>query len=164
MYCCPQCGSDHVAGLAQCPCGADLSALRDLNAVAGAWFNRGLEFEAKGETGPALECFSACSIARPSDAAARRALAKLWLRLGHPGEARRCLDIRQLGEDASLEDGLLLRLIEAGMTFPGSGNGCAPAATAAGSSAGHLPPSPLDSEASSPPQETLFPDTNAFPK
>jgi Flp pilus assembly protein TadD len=69
-----------------------LTLLLRIDAVADAWFNRGLEALAEGQPGRALEWMSACCAARGGDAAAHRALGKLWARLGHPAEAGSALD------------------------------------------------------------------------
>jgi regulator of sirC expression with transglutaminase-like and TPR domain len=69
-----------------------LSLLQRLDAVADAWFNRALEALAAGAPGRALEWLSACCAARPTDAAARRAQAKVWAQLGHWEEARDALE------------------------------------------------------------------------
>ena len=82
MYSCPACGAEDVAGRAACRCGADLSLLLRLDGIADAWFNRGLEALAEGAPGRALEWFAACCVARPTDAAARLALARVWPQLG----------------------------------------------------------------------------------
>jgi tetratricopeptide (TPR) repeat protein len=91
MYSCPKCGLEEVAGKAACSCGEDLSALQRFDAVADAWFNQGLQHAKMGKPGEALEWMAACAIARPSDAACRRAMSKLWIQLGHIEEAERCL-------------------------------------------------------------------------
>lgn len=93
MYTCPACGSVETSGKSTCRCGADLSLLQCIDVVADAWFNEGLDALARNETGKALEWMAACCTARPSDAAARRALGKIWAQLGHAHEARRCLDL-----------------------------------------------------------------------
>ena len=87
MYTCPACGADGVMTRSRCRCGADLSLLRYLDAVPDAWFNQALEAIAAGKPGRALEWLAACCAARPNDAAALRALAKLWGQLGHAPEA-----------------------------------------------------------------------------
>lgn len=92
MYSCPECGSDNVAGLSACHCGNDLSALQQLNAVADAWFNQGIEIGNQGRYGEAIEWLAACSVARPQDVECHRALAKVWCRLEHPDEAIRCVN------------------------------------------------------------------------
>jgi len=92
MYNCPACGAAEVAGLSVCRCGADLALLQRLNALADVWFNRALEALAAGTPGRALEWLSACCAARPTDAAARRAQAKVWAQLGRWDEARDALD------------------------------------------------------------------------
>jgi len=92
MYSCPACGKEGVAGRATCSCGADLTLLECLDAVPDAWFNRAVEALSAGRRGAALEWLAACCAARPTDAAAQRALAKVWAQLGHPAEARAALD------------------------------------------------------------------------
>lgn len=92
MYTCPVCGATDVNRRARCKCGADLSVLQCLDAVPDAWFNQGLKALENGARGEALEWFAACCRARPSDAAARRALAKVWAQLGHLKEASRALE------------------------------------------------------------------------
>jgi predicted Zn-dependent protease len=91
MYSCPACGAEDVANLSTCRCGADLSLLQRLDAVADAWFNRALEALANNNPGHALEWLSASCAARPTDVAARRAQAKVWAQLGHWAEARDAL-------------------------------------------------------------------------
>jgi tetratricopeptide (TPR) repeat protein len=88
MYSCPACGAEDVAGQSTCRCGADLSLLQRLDAVADVWFNLALEALAGGAPGRAMEWLSACCAARPTDAAARRAQAKVWAQLGCWEEAR----------------------------------------------------------------------------
>lgn len=82
MYSCPACGTADVAARTTCLCGADLTLLRRLDEVADIWFNRALEAAAAGAPGRALEWLSACCVARPTDAVARRAQAKVWAQLG----------------------------------------------------------------------------------
>ena len=65
--------------------------LRCLDGVPDAWFNRALAAAAAGQPGRALEWMAACCAARPTDAAALRALARLWARLGHWHEAQDAL-------------------------------------------------------------------------
>lgn len=81
-----------MEGLTACRCGADLMLLRRIDAIADAWFNRGLEALAAGAPGRALEWLSAYCAARPTDAAAHRVQAKLWAQLGHWTEASEALD------------------------------------------------------------------------
>jgi hypothetical protein len=92
MYSCPACGFDRVEGLSRCRCGADLSLLAELDATVDAWFNAGLDALGAGDTGGALEWLAAYAKARPTDAAGPAVLARLWLQLGHPDFALRCLD------------------------------------------------------------------------
>jgi tetratricopeptide (TPR) repeat protein len=91
MYSCPACGLEAANGSAVCACGENLSALRRFDALADAWFNRGLQCAQQGKPAEALEWMAACATARPSDAACRRAMSKLWIQLGHLEEAERCL-------------------------------------------------------------------------
>ena len=91
MYKCPVCGNNDVMGLALCRCGADLTLLQTLYAVADAWFNQGLKALQRDSPGQALEWFSACCAARPTDTAARLAQAKTWAQLGRYQEARDAL-------------------------------------------------------------------------
>ena len=92
MYSCPACGSDEVAGQAACKCGAELTLLQHLDALADAWFNRALSALSENQPGQALEWLSACCAARPTDSQARRAQARVWAQLGRWGEARDALD------------------------------------------------------------------------
>lgn len=92
MYSCPACNAEDTAQRTTCRCGADLTLLLRLDAVADAWFNRALEALAQGAPGRALEWLSACCAARPTDAAARRAQARVWAQLGRIDEARDALD------------------------------------------------------------------------
>jgi len=103
MYACPACGRDSVADTAACECGADLSMLRVLEAIAEQWFNRALQALAEGRPGSALEWLSACCAARPTDAAARRALAKVWAQLNRWDEAGQALDRAAAIDPDSLE-------------------------------------------------------------
>jgi tetratricopeptide (TPR) repeat protein len=88
MYKCPACGRSGVAGLSRCTCGADLTILENLQAVVDVWFNRGLAALAEGRPGNALEWLSACCVARPNDAAARLAQARVWAQLGNFSQAQ----------------------------------------------------------------------------
>lgn len=102
-----------MAGKAVCKCGADLSVLQCLDAVIDGWFNAGLDALARNESGLALEWLAACCKARPSDAAALRALAKVWGRLGHLDDARRCVDLsRQSDPDHPDLDSITAALCE----------------------------------------------------
>ena len=92
MYSCPECGAEDTAQRATCRCGADLTLLLRLDGLADAWFNRALEMLAQDAPGRALEWFSACCAARPTDAAARRAQARVWAQIGRLNEARDALD------------------------------------------------------------------------
>lgn len=92
MYSCPSCGADDVGGRAVCRCGADLGLLQALEAVSDVWFNQALAELEAGRPGRALEWLSACCAARPADAEARLAQAKLWAQLGRWAEAQEALD------------------------------------------------------------------------
>jgi tetratricopeptide (TPR) repeat protein len=92
MYSCAACGAEEVGRQARCRCGADLTLLAQLDAVADTWFNRALAALAEDAPGQALEWLSACCAARPTDAAARRAQAKVWAQLGHWKEAAGALE------------------------------------------------------------------------
>ena len=92
MYNCPVCGAEDAGGRTTCRCGADLSLLQRLDALADAWFNQALAALAMDAPGRALEWLSASCVARPTDAAALRALAKLWAQLGRLAEAREALE------------------------------------------------------------------------
>ena len=91
MYSCPACGAKDVNNQSTCRCGADLSLLQRLDALADAWFNQALEALTHNNPGHALEWLSASCAARPTDAAARRAQAKVWAQLGRWAEARDAL-------------------------------------------------------------------------
>lgn len=95
MYDCPACGAEDVADQAACRnCGAGLSLLLQLGQVADLWFNRALA-ELRNDApnrGRALEWLSACCAARPTDAAARLAQAKIWAQLDCWPEAQDALD------------------------------------------------------------------------
>jgi predicted Zn-dependent protease len=91
MVACPACGNEIEAGRALCRCGADLSVLQRLDAVADAWYNRAMRAVAAGQAGEALAWISACCAARPTDAAARLVQARLWGQLGHPAEGLQAL-------------------------------------------------------------------------
>ena len=88
MYTCPACGSEDVIGRATCRCGADLTLLLLLESTVNAWFNQGLKALSAGKPGQALEWFSACCAAQPTDAAARLAQAKAWCQLERWTEAQ----------------------------------------------------------------------------
>jgi tetratricopeptide (TPR) repeat protein len=103
MYSCPGCGFPNAAGLDVCRCGADLSLLLNLSLVADAWFNKALDALAEGQAGQALEWLSACCAASPTDAAARRAQAKVWAQLGRTVEARDALEQALLLDPTSAE-------------------------------------------------------------
>lgn len=92
MFTCPTCGAAASPEDLVCRCGTDLALLWTLERLPDVWFNRALEALPAGRAGEALEWFAACCAARPSDAAARRALAKVWAQLGHVGEAERALE------------------------------------------------------------------------
>jgi regulator of sirC expression with transglutaminase-like and TPR domain len=87
VYSCPKCGTPDVADQSTCACGADLTLLRRLDSIADVWFNRALECLDERKPGRALEWLAAYCVARPSDASARRALAKVWAQLGCIKEA-----------------------------------------------------------------------------
>lgn len=84
---CPACSTEIPAHATRCGCGADVTLLRQLDGLPDAWFNRALEALANGEPGRALEWLAGTCVARPTDAAALRALARVWAQLGHPREA-----------------------------------------------------------------------------
>ena len=92
MLSCPQCKNTKIQDLVRCRCGVDLSLLRGLDAQVDAWFNQALEASSRNEPGEALEWLSACCKARPTDAAAWRAMAKVWSQLRRWKDALRCLD------------------------------------------------------------------------
>jgi tetratricopeptide (TPR) repeat protein len=114
MYNCPACGAIDVEGRETCACGADLSLLARLEAVSDAWFNEGLRVLSEGARGRALEWFSAACAARPTDAAARRAQAKVWAQLGRWDEAREALERAALIEPDADELNTLRQAIEEG--------------------------------------------------
>ncbi len=95
MYSCPACGKEVDAGAARCPCGADLTLLRDLHALADSWFNRALAAAEGSELGQALELMGACCAVRPHDAEARYVLAQLYGQLGLADEAQAALARRR---------------------------------------------------------------------
>ncbi len=114
MYKCPACGAGDATGRTQCRCGADLTLLQALDAVADAWFNRGLQALDRDAPGEALEWFCACCAARPSDVAARLAQAKTWARLERYEQARDALEkARKTAPDAEGLDELAQALEEA---------------------------------------------------
>lgn len=116
MYNCPACGREVITGQSVCRCGADLSLLQRLDSVADAWFNRGLEALKNGAPGQALEWLSACCAARPTDAAARLAQAKVWAQLGHRQEALAALErVRAVEPDAPELAALQIALRDAAM-------------------------------------------------
>lgn len=92
MYSCPACGTEGKRDLFRCSCGADLALLEQLEGVADAWFNRALAALAEDRPGRALEWLAACCAARPTDAAAGRALARVWAQLGCWDQAADALD------------------------------------------------------------------------
>ena len=90
---CPACGARPTSKRERClACGMDFTLLHQIDGVADAWFNRGIEAAAEGEIGPALEWLAASCAARPTDAAARCALAKVWAQMGSWEQASRVLD------------------------------------------------------------------------
>jgi hypothetical protein len=102
MYKCPACGVDVERWPVSCQCGADLLLLATLDAVVDGWYNRGLAALGRGACGEALEWFSACCVARPTDGEARVAQAKIWAQLGRWQEAGMSLArARDLGVDAA---------------------------------------------------------------
>ena len=92
MMTCPACGKQSSGNSTTCSCGADLTLLVCLEGQCDAWFNRALAALAEGELGRAVEWLSACCAARPSDAAAWRALARVWSRLGRWDDAGRAVE------------------------------------------------------------------------
>jgi tetratricopeptide (TPR) repeat protein len=92
MLSCPRCGNTEIDDRVWCRCGVDLSLLRGLDAQADAWFNQALEASSRNEPGEALEWLAACCKARPTDAAAWRAMAKVWSQLRRWKDALRCLN------------------------------------------------------------------------
>jgi hypothetical protein len=97
MFRCPVCGIEVNPDWIVCTCGASLGLLRQLEAVPDAWYNRGLQELSAGRPGEALAWFSACCAARPTDAAARLAQAKVWGQLGHLPECTRAAQrVREL--------------------------------------------------------------------
>ena len=91
MIRCPACGVQVSDDKVICGCGADLGLLRKVDAVADAWYNRGVQAAAQGEPGEAVAWFSACCAARPTDAEAHLAKARAWGQLGMWGECRKAL-------------------------------------------------------------------------
>ncbi|MGE0129086.1 MAG: hypothetical protein AB7U82_13490 [Blastocatellales bacterium] len=114
MYNCPACGAMDVEGRETCACGADLSLLARLEAISDAWFNEGLRALAEGARGRAMEWFSAACAARPTDAAARRAQAKVWAQLGCWDEALDALERAAMIEPDDDELNAIRRAIEEG--------------------------------------------------
>lgn len=103
MYSCPVCDNNDVVGQATCSCGTDLTLLRHLDAAIDAWFNRGLAALAACRKGEALEWFSACCIARPTDAEAHRLRGEVWIELDHTPEARAALERAETLDPGSLK-------------------------------------------------------------
>ncbi len=93
MFRCPACGIEVQKDWVVCVCGASLLLLHRLEAVADAWYNRGLEELSAGRLGEALAWFSACCAARPTDAEARLAQARVWGQLGHWPECARAAQL-----------------------------------------------------------------------
>jgi tetratricopeptide (TPR) repeat protein len=91
MFRCPACGIEVKPEWMVCNCGASLGLLRQLESVADAWYNRGLSELSAGRIGEALNWFSASCAARPTDAEARLAQAKVWGQLGHWPECARAV-------------------------------------------------------------------------
>ncbi len=113
MYSCPACGAQAAERADTCRCGADLSLLRGLEAVPDAYFNRALKALADGQPGRALEWLAACCATRPNDAAAARALAKVWAQLGHPAEAQAALDRARVIEPDAPEAAAIQQVLDA---------------------------------------------------
>lgn len=90
MYNCPNpvCRQQDVDGLDRCRCGADLSLLQHLDAMADLWFNRALEEVENGDRSSALEMLSICCAFRPNDVEAHIVKAQL---LGQRGHRRKAL-------------------------------------------------------------------------
>jgi len=86
-YVCPACGNEDVSGLPVCACGADLSILAAISGACDAWFNQGLEAAGAGDLPQAMEWFSACCAAAPTDAAPWVAVAKVWLKTAPPARS-----------------------------------------------------------------------------
>jgi tetratricopeptide (TPR) repeat protein len=114
MYVCPACGKDGVVGLTACACGADLTLLSRLHGVADAWFNEGLAALRAGASGRALEWLSAACAARPADAEARRAQARVWAQLGRFEEAKDALARAAALDPASPDLSSLREALQAG--------------------------------------------------
>jgi hypothetical protein len=126
-YSCPACKRDGVGGQTRCTCGADLEVLCRLDELADHWFNAALAALAAGRPGLALEWLAACCKARPTDAPAHYALAKVWAQLGHVPEAEAALACaRDLDpgapELAALGDWLTARAAAAVTSHPASPN------------------------------------------
>jgi tetratricopeptide (TPR) repeat protein len=85
-----------------------------LDGIADAWFNRGLLALSQGEPGLALEWLSACCAARPTDAVARKAQARVWAQLGHWDEALNALERAESLEPGDPDLALVRGAIEAG--------------------------------------------------
>ncbi len=123
MHTCPACGRKTISGMLRCDCGADLSLLAMLDATVDGWFNRGLAAANNNSAAEALEWFSACCVARPTDAPARIAQAKCWARLGRFDEALVALDKAAALEPDNGEPELLARAIRQAMEENGTGPG-----------------------------------------
>jgi tetratricopeptide (TPR) repeat protein len=93
MFRCPACGTEVNPDWKVCICGASLVLLRQLEAAADAWYNRGLQELSAVRPGEALAWFSACCAARPTDAEARLAQARVWGQLGHWPECARAAQL-----------------------------------------------------------------------
>jgi hypothetical protein len=89
MQTCPACGKEYEGQKSRCECGADLTIFKGIDELTSAWFNRGVKAVRKGETGEAVEWFSAYCAAVPTDADARVTLAKVWAQRGAWAEAMR---------------------------------------------------------------------------
>lgn len=114
---CPGCGKSITNTNSLCECGEDLTLLRQLDGVADAWYNRGVRAADAGDAGAALEWFSACCAARPSDVEARLAIARLWVHFNIWDDARRAA-AQILEANPELEEA---RTLLAGLGPPRSG-------------------------------------------
>lgn len=115
MYACPACKTEDVAGQERCRCGADLSLLVRLQALADIWFNRALVAHAQGQHARALELLSACCVVRPDDAEARIVQAQVLAHLGRWQEACEAVHTaRDIDPDRVELPSLETALVEAG--------------------------------------------------
>lgn len=116
IYSCPSCGAEDMSRQTACSrCGADLSLLQRLDLVADIWFNRALEALKDGSPGRALEWLSAACAARPTDAAARRAQAKVWAQLGRWNEAHDALERARAIEPDAPEAAQIVQALQEAM-------------------------------------------------